>query len=144
MIDETGIPLPPEPIEPDMPEPAPMFDPTGAAHRPPAVSEILRGVPWVPLDGNAAETAEAGRVHDAARTVHCGGEQRDAAGRRVFRRLRDEFDPQGRHVACDHCRAEARFPCEHPLRGAVIIGFVHPSRLAAEARAFGIDPPFAV
>ena len=140
MIDDEGIPLPPEPTEPDVPEPAPILDPTGAAHRPPSVGEILRGMPWAITAMSAAEAAEAERVHAAARAA--GRVERDADGRRAFRRLRDEFDPQGRHVPCDRCRARSGFRCEHPLRG-VIAGFAHPSRVVAEARAFGVEPPFA-
>lgn len=118
MIDD--IPLPPEPEDPDPPEVA-------DRDAPPALPPLT-----------AEDYAAAAQVHAAARRVH-------VAQRREFGRLGHEFDPRGRHVGCDGdppgaggCRAAPGEACKHPL-GKFVSGFVHPSRVAAERRVFGMD-----
>lgn len=89
------------------------------------------------------DMAEMIANHARARRVHI------AAPGKFVRWSDGGFDPMGRHVGCDGepdgaggmrggCRRAPGQSCEHPRRGA-IVGLVHPTRLAAERRLFGLD-----
>lgn len=97
-----------------------------------------------PPSWSADEIAAMLARHAAARRVHI------ATPRMFVRWSEGGFDPRGRHVGCDGepdgagsmrggCGRPPGVPCEHPRRGPVV-GFVHPTRLAAEMALFGIDP----
>lgn len=96
-----------------------------------------------PPSWSADEVAEMMERHAAARRVHV------ARPKTFTRWSMGGFDPQARHVGCDGepdgaggmrggCGRPPGEPCEHPRRGA-IVGYVHPSRLAAERAVFGLD-----
>lgn len=96
-----------------------------------------------PPSWSADEVAEMMGRHAAARRVHI------ARPKTFTRWSMGGFDPQARHVGCDGepdgaggmrggCGRPPGEPCEHPRRGA-IVGYVHPSRLAAERAVFGLD-----
>lgn len=134
MVDDVGeIPLPPEPDAEEF------YDRYGDDDFAEQVAEEVERAP-----SSAEETAAREQRWRAARRVHI------AAPRMFVRWSEGGFDPRGRHVGCDGepdgagsmrggCGRPPGQPCEHPRRGP-IVGFVHPTRLAAEMALFGIDP----
>lgn len=127
----------PEPPDDEV-EPEP-WDP-----QPIRADEVPDDIP-VPIIRTAEEIARSREVYARARRVHVAPAPVD----RLYVRLGPEFDPRGRHVGCDgepgatrrqaaHCGADPGTPCHTP-RGRFVPGFVHPTRLAAEMRLYGID-----
>jgi len=131
---EEEIPLPDAPPEEDpWPEDEPPADEFEAAGTRPPVGEPT-----------ADERARWARVHDAAR-ARSRGLRRGSFVR--FSEVQGP-DPLGRHVGCDGelapggvrvggCRVAPGEACRHPS-GRYVLGYVHPSRLAAEAALFGV------
>lgn len=115
-----GVPLPPEPVD-EVPPVEPLALPPRSAD----------------------EIAAMTQRWERARRVHV------ATPRTFTRWSQGGFDPRGRHVGCDGepgptgemrggCGRPPGLPCEHPRLGE-IVGFVHPTRLAAERRLFTLD-----